>query len=38
MNVMIGIITKKMKILFSYKVIGLFLKEVIKIYLFQWEI
>jgi hypothetical protein len=35
MNVMIGIIMKKMKILFSYKVKDLFLKEVIKIYLFQ---
>jgi hypothetical protein len=35
MNVMIGTIIKKMKILISYKVIDIFLKEVIKIYLFQ---
>jgi hypothetical protein len=35
MNVMIGIIMKKMKTVYSYKVIDIFLKEVIKIYLFQ---
>ena len=35
MIVMIGIIMKKMKIVFSYKAKDLFLKEVINKYIFQ---
>ena len=35
MNVMIGTIIKKMKTVYSYKVIDIFLKEVIKNCLYQ---
>ncbi len=38
MNVMIGIIMKKMKTVYSYKVIDIFLKEVINKYIYQQEI